>query len=108
MDAPSAVRGPAEWFNVFTPVDVLSSHFRDDSLVGEATVGVPPEAEHGRKPVNITYWRGKSLEEMSTREFWTFTGLSSHAIYWGSRAESEETVFSEVVTRIYAGEPVLA
>lgn len=100
---------PKQWLNVYMPLDVLASNFRDDTSVGgPATVGIPTGTQTMRMPENIVYRAGKTIDDLTLRDFLAFLGFRSHSVYWGRTFESEATAFSPVVDRMYVGEPLLA
>jgi hypothetical protein len=108
VDRVVAESAPRDWLNVYTPIDILSSNFRDDTEVAQPERGIPTNAKNGRRPFNIFYRSSKKLEDMSACEFWAFTGLSSHSIYWGRRRESETIAFEQIVVKVYAHESIMA
>lgn len=101
---------PRQWLNVYMPLDILSSNFRNDTEVdAPPDVGIPTPATDGvRFPTNIVYRGEKRLEDMTLGDYVAFLGFRSHSIYWGRRHESEATVFAQVVTAMYTGDPVLS
>jgi hypothetical protein len=101
---------PQRWLNVYAPMDVMGSNFRDDPKVAEAThtVGFLPGLMKPILPENIPY---AVSDDKQTLGFWgalTFAGLRAHTIYWESEFESELSCFSPLITRLYQEDHILS
>lgn len=98
---------PGSWVNIYSPVDLLGSNFRDDSSEGPATRGVRaagavPEIAPTE---NLAWDLGITLDFTNLL---TLYGFSSHGMYWGEDQSNDVNVFSLVVRRLYEGTPLLA
>ena len=105
------------WLNVFSPDDVMSSNFRDDSRPdATASAGVPTGAraaaaapgtaeEDLGKPVNIVYeWTQHSRRRGLTERLLRFSAL--HRTYWGDD-DTAQTFLDEIVRRVYGEDAML-
>ena len=102
----TAPRKPARWVNVYSPLDILGSNFRDarDGKIGVELLGggtVRPENERWAIP-------GHADDDVSVIEILMLVGLKAHAMYWGFEDEGEDTAFGPVVEKLYRGKPLLA
>jgi hypothetical protein len=89
-----------EWLNVYSPVDVLASNFRDDGADAAAERGIEfrdraPAAVPGH---NVQYEPGMSL---TITGLLTLTGLRVHQNYWGDDVYAPNC-FGLVVRTLYA------
>ncbi len=105
---------PRRWINVYSPLDVLGSNFRDDDTVGDSewSVARSPAAGVGVgadiKPTNIAYRVGQAEEQtLGLVDVVTFLGIRSHKSYWSDIEEGERTCLHDVVSALYAGQDVL-
>jgi hypothetical protein len=101
---------PQRWLNVYAPMDVLGSNFRNDSNLAEATqtVGFLPDMElHPPIPENLPYPAGGDQQSIGFFGALTFVSLRAHAIYWETEFESESSCFSPLITRLYQGDQIL-
>jgi len=101
---------PQHWYNLYLPIDVLGSNFRDGDEPGPATKGIElVEEKDGpeRKPDNLAYTRGLDRESLSPLAWLALTGLRAHANYWEAEYESEMSCFSDLTLKLYAGDPLL-
>lgn len=104
---------PKSWINVYSPVDVMASNFRNDPGVGqpehkqalvtkgECTVELIPAK-------NIIWNVGSPKKKMSFFEFLTLAGLQAHASYWESEFETEHTAFAPITSELYQNDFPLA
>jgi hypothetical protein len=99
---------PLDWLNIYLPIDVLSSNFRDDNQPGDPTVGIPTNNLQQHKPTNLVYDDPASADELGFINLIALLGLRSHDFYWGSETSPDLGVFPQIVSRLYAGDPVLA
>ena len=95
---------PERWFNLYSPVDVLASNFRDDDEDKPAEKGIAL-ADGDRKPENIVYRRGP--DHISPLAALALAGLRAHTTYWEVEYESEVSCFTDIVLTMYAGDPLL-
>lgn len=98
-----------EWLNFYSPVDILASNFRGDGEIGPPEWGIPTDAptEGQCKPTNAPYGTSQSVNDIGPVQFLTFLGLRSHSLYWGREDEREVSVFDQIVTKLYAGQPFM-
>jgi hypothetical protein len=104
---------PIKWLNVFSPLDVLGSNFRNDDEPNQpAEINVRAQVvapgSDVPAPVNIPFSEGLMLSKLSWSSSFTLLGLRSHSIYWGAQMEAEVDCFSEIVQRMYAGHYALS
>jgi hypothetical protein len=103
---------PRRWFNVYTPVDVLSSNFSDDGGVTKATRTIELRGESNEKlepPINILYAEGAFPKtQLSIWDVVMLMGFRSHTIYWGPTYESEITCFHQIIPEMYGDDPLLS
>lgn len=86
------------WVNVYEPVDVLGSNFRDDDAVGEPTRGLVGDDGSERTPEESVPWnRGESLTFVSGI---LLASLRVHAQYWGDDVCSD-TALGLVVAELF-------
>ncbi len=100
---------PNTWINVFSPVDVLSSNFRDDDAIADA--GRTFEAKSAAQPplpLNIPYIEAANPKNLSILDWLTLIGLRAHSMYWGKEYEAESNCFTQVIAKIYGKDPALA
>ncbi len=99
---------PAAWVNIYCPIDVLGSNFRNDSERLGADHGVQFRGEgddnaSAKPSVNVPYASGIPI---SWRHALTMNGLRAHGLYWETQDDGEVSAFASVVNRVYAGKPV--
>src|SRR5882724_96886 len=104
------------WFNVFSPVDVLSSNFNDDaddsaSLTATVTVeienGCGEKKPANTKPQNILYTVGAYKVGLSFWDILSLDGFRNHSLYWQREAEREANCFSDLVRNVFKDDPML-
>ena len=123
-DRTGTLNVPKHFINIHTPLDVLSSNFRNDKdavikvpsrgdrdeseevmltaadfSILENNTGCPRSSEHWDVPVNKVYPLAPSTRRFSARNLidWiALRGLLSHSWYWGA-SPSDTDVFSIVV-----------
>lgn len=99
---------PAGWLNVYSPLDVFGSNFRDDNLDKEPTVVVAEDpASMKREPTNLVFQSGQGSRSLTLFDVLVFNGFRSHTRYWGDQEEAENTVFNAIVSELFTGDPVL-
>jgi len=103
---------PSRWINIYSPVDVLGSNFRDDAEFGEANVNIratQTEADSDvPKPENLLFSDGVELQRLSLFSALGLLGLRAHGMYWGAKQQSEINCFDELVPMMYGDEYVLS
>lgn len=90
--------GRPRWVNVYEPLDVLGSNFRDDDGVGDPVHGIVGEDGQQRLPEeNVPWNRGESLTFVSGV---LLASLRVHAQYWGDDIRSD-TALGLVVDELF-------
>jgi hypothetical protein len=106
-----AVNIPIRWLNVYSPVDVLGSNFRNDPQADDANINIRAEQTNSApdvpKPINVPFTDGLNFSGLSWLSSLTLIGLRSHSTYWSSKPAPEVNCFNELVVKIYDGDPVL-
>jgi hypothetical protein len=99
---------PLDWWqNIYLPIDVLSSNFRNDSEADDSSVGIPTHRPYPGKPRNFVYGEPSIADDRGFADFIILQGLRSHDFYWGSEASSDLGVFPVIVKHLFKGERVL-
>jgi hypothetical protein len=100
---------PAGWLNIYAPLDVFGSNFRDDAELADATVAVAQTPDGDRMtPTNVAYRTVPDASGLSVMDVITFMGIRAHTYYWGDREEGETTCFEIVVGELFSDDPILA
>jgi hypothetical protein len=92
-----------KWINLYNPIDILSSNFRDDDQLGEAQVGIcSANSDTYIKPdENIAYIEGINTKKSSPINLLISLGIHSHFTYWRKKHENEESCFSILIAALY-------
>lgn len=109
----AAMNVPKSWINVYSPIDVMASNFRDDSEIGEPDPkdAIPVKDNPFIKLIpqmNIVWNVGGPKKRLSFFEFLTLIGLEAHRSYWETEFESESTAFSPIIEELYKNDFPLA
>jgi hypothetical protein len=95
------------WTNIYAPVDILGSNFRNDQTITESDRSIKlSDRCKGRKtptPDNVAYQRGVSPKDLSVIDILTLVGLRTHTTYWKADYKCEESCFSDVIAELYPG-----
>ena len=98
---------PARWLNVYSPLDVLASNFRNDSQIGDASISIRAEAlstnADAPAPRNVRFHEGLDHSQLSFSDSLFLLGLRAHSMYWSSKAEVELNCFSQLIPEMYNG-----
>ena len=99
---------PQHWLNIYSPLDVLGSDYRD--VKGKREVrGLKLAAGKERGPdSNRLYGRERTLSFKHPFELLALAGFKAHADYWDRTEEYSVGCFDMVVEELYAGDPALA
>ena len=99
---------PKRWVNVYSPRDVFGSNFvaNDDSPLGISLQGQQSDARPHKSLPWVTV--AEDAEDVGVLQILGFPGLKAHGAYWDTESEHDESVFSEIVTTLYKGKPLLA
>jgi hypothetical protein len=98
------IDSPKRWLNIYSPVDIFASNFRDDSKNCEAekTVNLTNLQDDVKlKPKNIVYSCGLEIEELSFWAWLTLMGIRAHTMYWEPQFESEISCFDILIPKMY-------
>lgn len=102
---------PLRWLNVYSPVDVLGSNFRNDPHAGDADINIRAEqtnsAPNVPAPINVPFTDGLNFSRLSWLNSLTLIGLRSHSTYWSNTAAPEVNCFNDLVVKMYEGDGVL-
>ena len=105
---------PGCWINVYSPLDILGSNFRNDEKMAEAKVSI--SADHKRQsqemkapfPENLVYTGGINPKGVSKTAWMSLLGLRAHNMYWKARPHAEISCFYEILGQLYKGDPVIS
>jgi hypothetical protein len=105
---------PRQWFNVYTPNDILGSNFRNDDEDAEADPQVIKKAMQGSDtrlaeitpPVNVPYYAGGVPQGQSLGDA-LFGGMQAHVAYWNASEGGESTCFDALVPLLYGSDGTL-
>jgi hypothetical protein len=99
---------PAGWLNVYSPVDVFGSNFRDDTAEEPTGLAlVAGSTSPGHRPLNHVFRTGESTESLSLIDVVVLGGFRAHGRYWGDQEEAENTCFNAIVSALFEDDPVL-
>jgi hypothetical protein len=109
----AAINVPKSWINIYSPIDVMASNFRDDSEIGEPEPDKAISAKDNPfikliPQMNIVWNVGGPKKRLSLFEFLTLIGLEAHRSYWETEFESESTAFSPIIEELYRNDFPLA
>ena len=109
---------PRQWINIYSPIDTLSSNFRDYAQSKEAQVPIQlaassqttptQNADYLLKPTdNIPYLKKPYAGKLTLGDIIWMEGLKAHATYWEREYESEISCFSVFIPMMYRGDSIL-
>jgi hypothetical protein len=98
---------PSGWLNVYSPLDVFGSNFRDDAADAQPELPVAESAHDGHKPVNHVFATGQTSGSLTLLDVLVLGGFRAHGRYWGDLEEAENTCFNAVVSELFRDDPVL-
>jgi hypothetical protein len=100
---------PKKWINVYAPSDVLSSNFRDDARVDEASVRVAlrEHPQGGTKPTNMVFMIDGRDTSVGFVDTILMRGIKFHGQYWTDADDAADSVFGILVPTLFAGRPAL-
>jgi hypothetical protein len=99
---------PKRWINVYSPIDVLGSNFREDSKpdVAVRTIEVAKDQTKPQLPENVAYRREPGGQDVSVSQVILLMGLRAHSTYWSKEAE-EISAFAPLVEVMFAHDRLL-
>jgi hypothetical protein len=96
---------PQRWLNIYSPIDILGSNFRNDNQDGEAQKTIDltnlNQPEQKTKPENIIYSEGFNSQNLSLIKWLTLMGIRSHLMYWEKTFELELSCFDVLIAKMY-------
>lgn len=96
--------GPTpEWINIYAPLDVFGSNFRNDANLGEAEQGIsfaPDDAEKVVPNKNISYEMGFQVGQLGALGVIAVKGIRIHSLYWTSSNEPELNCFDHIAAEL--------
>lgn len=100
------------WVNIYAPIDLLGSNFRNDQQISlpepEQAIELKDTANKLCPSVSLAWTQGRSKNRLSLIEFFALAGLEAHNSYWEHSYESENTAFSLIIPAIYPDHPFLS
>jgi hypothetical protein len=100
---------PQKWFNIYSPVDVLSSNFRDDAKQERAEKSVNLAADAPlNPPENVIYTGGVNPNNLEILDWINLLGFRTHGMYWRAEEEAELSCFSVMTSKMYEGDLLLS
>ncbi len=98
---------PEAWLNVYSPRDLFGSNFEgtDGQALGIELGGAAGTARPENIPWVVVAEAGKDITVV---QLLGFPGVKAHGTYWDSEREGTESVYSELVRRIYEDHALLA
>lgn len=95
---------PLQWINVYNPIDVMGSNFRNDEKIGEAEQGIKC-GNQVVKPDENQVWREQA--SISLIKALYLSGFQAHVDYWDKDAVGR-SAYSQIVRTIYKDKPILS
>lgn len=95
---------PKRWLNIYSPVDILSSNFRNDNKDDESEKTINAVNLHHAqkvKPENVIYSEGFDVNNLSLINWLTLIGIRAHAMYWEKTFQSEISCFDILIPKMY-------
>ena len=100
--APDAVQ--RKWFNIYNPIDILGSNFRNDDKADVPQFGIEIELENRTEmlvPDNVAVDRNRHLDALSFIHLVALRGLRVHTTYWDPDDKAELSCFDEIIKKLY-------
>lgn len=107
------VSGPmVDWINVYSPLDVLGSNFRADSMIDDPdpkqAIPFGNASEMLLLPrVSLAWTTAKAMTRIGWFGLIFLVGLRAHNSYWECRYELEYTAFSPIISELYKDSEIL-
>ncbi len=99
---------PEKWVNIYAPLDVFGSNFRNDSITGDAEQGIEPVGDPSVPIIpalNIPFRMGMQSETLSVMDIITVKGAQMHCLYWTGDDEPEASCFDDVAAALFGSDP---
>lgn len=107
QDRQKKSNAPEQWVNIYAPLDVFGSNFRNDSKPGDAEQGIEAVANQSvpiMPTCNIPYRIGMQAEKLSVLDIMTVKGAQIHCLYWTGNDEPEASCFDDVAVALFGPE----
>ena len=101
---------PEHWINLYAPLDVFGSNFRDDSMTDAPEQGIevgPDKSAHVVPTCNIAYRIGMQTEQLFLLDMLTVKGVEIHRLYRTGSHEPESGCFDDVAAKLFGDDPIL-
>lgn len=98
---------PRKWLNVYSPLDVLSSNFRNDEKEDEADSKIDLINVISLKPENIVYQDG-SNENIGWWDWLLLIRVRCHSRYWEGQEDEEISCLYYLISPMYEGDSILS
>jgi hypothetical protein len=101
---------PAQWVNLYDPLDVFGSNFRNDNNKGKAEHGIgirEQDTESILPNVNIAYDIGMQTQQLTLFDLFMVKGIRIHSGYWTDDDALEVSCFDNVARKLYGKDPLL-
>jgi hypothetical protein len=101
---------PTQWINIYAPLDVFGSNFRDDTEVAAAEHGITVGGENAETVVptsNIAYDLGLQTSQLKLLDIFTTKGIRIHSFYWTGDDAPEVSCLDHVAAELYRDDPLL-
>lgn len=102
---------PEQWVNLYAPLDIFGSNFRDDAKTDAADQGIVLGSDtsvHIMPTSNISYRVGMQTEQLSLFDILTVKGAEIHSLYWSGSNVPELSCFDDVVAKLFGANPILS
>lgn len=102
---------PEQWVNLYAPLDIFGSNFRDDAKTDAADQGIVLGSDtyvHIMPTSNISYRVGMQTEQLSLFDILTVKGAEIHSLYWSGSNVPELSCFDDVVAKLFGADPILS
>ncbi len=101
---------PKQWINIYAPLDVFGSNFRDDNEAAAAEQGIAVGGKNAETVVptgNIAYDIGLQTRQLSLFDIFAAKGITIHSLYWTGDDTPEVSCFDHLAAEIYGDDPLL-
>jgi hypothetical protein len=99
---------PERWINIYSPMDIMGSDFRDVNANKPERGVILAEGRERRPDVTVLYGRDQTLSLRRPLEYFALTGFRAHALYWEKKEEGGVDCFDDIVRQLYENQPALA
>ncbi|MEN6623438.1 MAG: hypothetical protein ABFD50_18070 [Smithella sp.] len=92
------------WLNMYNPVDLLGSNFRNDEKIKEAETGIEVQSGNQKDilmPENLVIDKDLYINGLSLVNLLCLRGLKVHSCYWDPDDKAEISCFDKIIGRLY-------